>query len=81
MHPTVSLADFVKDSGAVSLFPRLGAEWESEVDAERGIDHFAPSDFQRLVRQYPVTWIVTTRPAPAGMTCPYQNRELAVCRI
>jgi hypothetical protein len=75
------LADFVKDSGAVSLFPRLGAEWESEVDAERGIDHFAPSDFQRLVRQYPVTWIVTTRPAPAGMTCPYQNRELAVCRI
>ena len=75
------LADFVKDSGAVSLFPRLAVEWENEVGAERGIDHFAPADFQRLVRRYPVTWIVTTRPGPAGMTCPYENQELAVCRI
>ncbi len=75
------LADFVKDSGAVSLFPRLAVEWENEVGAERGIDHFAPADFQRLVKRYPVTWIVTTRPGPVGMTCPYENRELAVCRI
>ena len=75
------LADFVKDSGAVSLFPRLAVEWENEVGAERGIDHFAPADFQRLVQRYPVTWIVTTRPGPAGMTCPYENRDLAVCRI
>jgi hypothetical protein len=75
------LADFVKDSGAVSLFPRLAAEWQSEVRAERGLDHFGPADFQRLVKQYPVTWILTTRPEPPGLVCPYENRELAVCRM
>jgi hypothetical protein len=76
-----ALADFVKDSGAVSLFPRLATEWQSQVNAERGIDRFAPADFQRLVKQYPVTWILTTQPGPPGMVCPYRNSELAVCRL
>jgi hypothetical protein len=75
------LADYVKDSGAVSMFPQLAVEWERQVGAERGIDHFAPADFQRLLTQYPVTWILTTQPGPAGLACPYQNRDLAVCRM
>ena len=75
------LADFVKDSGAVSLFPRLAAEWQSQAMAERGLDRFAPADFQRLVKRYPVTWILTTSPGPSGLVCPYENKELAVCRM
>ena len=75
------LADYVKDSGAVSLFPKLAAEWEKQVGAERGIDRFEPADFQRLLKRYPVTWILTTQPGPAGLICPYQNAELAVCRM
>jgi hypothetical protein len=75
------LADYVKDSGAVSLFPRLATEWQNQVGAERGLDHFAPADFQRLVKRYPVTWILTTRPGPKGMMCPYENQDLTVCRM
>jgi len=75
------LADYVKDSGAVSLFPKLATEWQSQVQAQRGLDRFAPADFQRLVKQYPVTWILTTQPGPPGMICPYRNSELAVCRM
>jgi hypothetical protein len=75
------LADYVKDSGAVSLFPRLATEWENQVGAERGLDHFAPADFERLVKRYPVTWILTTRPGPKGMMCPYENQDLTVCRM
>ena len=75
------LADSVKDSGAVSLFPRLATEWQSQVRAERGLDRFEPADFQRLVKQYPITWILTTRPRPPGLVCPYENQELAVCRM
>ena len=75
------LADAVKDSGAVSLFPALAAEWQNQVGAERGLDHFAPADFARMVKQYPVTWILTTQPAPKGLTCPYANRDLTVCRM
>src|ERR1035437_4082736 len=75
------LADYVKDSGAVSLFPRLAAEWENQVGAQRGLDHFAPADFARLLKRYPVTWILTTRPGPRGLICPYENKDLTVCRM
>jgi hypothetical protein len=75
------LADSVKDSGAVSLFPGLAPEWQSEVRAERGLDHFAPADFERLAKRYPVTWILTARPAPPGLVCPYENEGLAVCKM
>jgi hypothetical protein len=76
-----ALADAVKDSGAVSLFPQLADEWKAEVTAQSGWRHFGYADFQRLASEYPVRWIVTYRPAPAGLTCPYQNRDLSVCRI
>jgi len=75
------LADAVKDSGAVSLFPQLADEWKAEVRAQTGWARFQLADFQRLARQYPVTWVVTRRPPPAGLTCPYENAELGVCRI
>ena len=74
------LADALKDSGAVSLFPRLAPEWSREVAAARGLNRFQPSDFGRLAARYPVTWIVTSH-APAGLLCPYRNTGLAVCRL
>ncbi len=74
------LADRVKDSGAVSLFPQLAVDWDQQVRAQSGWDHFSLADFQELARRYPVTWIVTRRPA-AGLDCPYRNAGLAVCRI
>jgi hypothetical protein len=76
-----ALADNIKDSGAVSLFPQLAEDWKRQVQAQTGWDHFQRSDFDGLARAYPVTWIVTRRPGPAGLTCPYINRELAVCRL
>ena len=76
-----ALADRVKDSGAVSLFPQLAAEWQSQVIAERGLDHFALADFQKLVKRYPVTWILMIGPGAPGLICPYRNRDLSVCRM
>jgi hypothetical protein len=76
-----ALADNVKDSGAVSLFPQLADRWKSQVQAQSGWENFQLGDFENLARQFPVTWILTRRPSPAGLVCPYQNRELAVCRI
>jgi hypothetical protein len=75
------LADAVKDSGAVSLFPQLADQWKAQVSAQAGWAHFELADFERLARQYPVSWVVTRRPPPVGLVCPYQNAELSVCRI
>lgn len=76
-----ALADRLKDSGAVSLFPQLAVDWDQQVRAQSGWDRFSLDDFQKLARSYPVTWIITRRPAAAGLNCPYRNAGLAVCRI
>jgi len=77
-----ALADVVKDSGAVSLFPNMADEWKSEVAAQSGWDKFERCDFEHLATLYPVTWIVVTRsPGPAGLACPYEDGGLSVCRI
>jgi hypothetical protein len=75
------LADRLKDSGAVSLFPQLAPEWEREQAAQRGWDHFTLADYERLAREYPVRWVVVSRPAVPGLVCPYENAAVAVCRI
>ena len=75
------LADLVKDSGAVSLFPQLADEWQRQTQAANGWEHFELRDFQKLQAEYPITWILTRNPIPAGLTCPYQNHDLAVCRL
>jgi hypothetical protein len=75
------LADSLKDSGAVSLFPQLADDWRSQTQAEIGWQHFKLQDYEKLAAEFPVTWILTRSPAPAGMACPYYNRDFAVCRI
>jgi hypothetical protein len=75
------LADALKDSGAVSLFPQLTTDWENQQRAQSGWDHFQPADFMRLARQYPVTWVVVELTRATGLDCPYRNSTVAVCRI
>jgi len=75
------LADYYKDGGVAAMFPRLAPEWKRESNATYGLNHFDAQDFERLAREYPVTWAVIHGPAPEGMNCPYQQRGYAVCRI
>ena len=76
-----ALADRVKDSGAVSLFPQLAFDWDQQVRTQKGWDRFSLDDFQQVARRYPVTWIVTRLPAIAGLDCPFRNATVEVCRI
>jgi hypothetical protein len=75
------LADAMKDSGAVTMFPPLAEEWLAQVQAQSGWEHFQMQDFWRLNAQYGVKWIVWDRPAVAGMDCPYKNAGVLVCRL
>lgn len=76
-----ALADNLKDSGAVSVFPQLANLWMRQVNAERGWKRFERRDFERLARSESVSWVVVQRPAVAGMDCPYRNEALEVCRL
>jgi hypothetical protein len=75
-----SMADRVKDSGAVSMFPQMADTWRAQVRSLDGWTHFQRADFEHLRRQYGVDWVVLQkRPAP-GLDCPYQDAVI-VCRL
>jgi hypothetical protein len=74
------LADKIKDSGAVTMFPALAGSWRQQQLAQNGWKRFQRPDFERLHSQFGVTWVVLETPA-ALSDCPYHNSKLAVCRI
>jgi hypothetical protein len=76
-----ALADAVKDGGMAARVPRLAPRWLREVDATRGWRDFQASDFQSLKSSFGVNWVVLAQPGVVGMTCPYQNRSVLVCRL
>ncbi len=75
------LADAVKDSGAVTMFPTNAEEWLRQMDAERNWENFQGQDFHRLQSQYGVNWVVLQEPGRAGLNCPYKNAAVLVCQI
>jgi hypothetical protein len=75
------LADAIKDSGAVSMFPPLAEEWFKQVQAQSGWKSFQMQDFDRLQTEYGVTWVVLQQPGLVGLNCPYQNSAVLVCRL
>jgi hypothetical protein len=75
------LADAVKDSGAVTMFPRMAEEWVKQVQSQSGWKTFQAQDFRRLQTEYGVNWVVLQQPAAMGLECPYQNAAVLVCRV
>ena len=75
------LADAVKDSGAVSMFPPLADQWWTQVQALKDWKNFQEQDFSRLKTQFGVGWVVLQRSGDANLDCPYQNGAVRVCRV
>lgn len=86
-----ALADYEKDGGMAARVPRLAPRWLNEVTALNGWQKFQAADFRRLKKDFGVTWVIVSRSraqvananleAALGMTCPYQNASLEVCRL
>ena len=75
------LADAVKDTAVVTQVPELGPIWSSQVAAQAGWRNFTLTDFERLRTTFGVDWAVVAYPQPPGLSCPWHNADLAVCRI
>jgi hypothetical protein len=75
------LADYHKDSGAVSMFPPLADEWYAQTEALKNWQQFKANDFAQIRSRYGVSWIVVQDSQAAGMHCPYQNRTVSVCEL
>ena len=76
-----ALADQIKDSGVVSMFPELAPEWKRQMDAQAGWSAFTPADFHRLARDYEVSWVIVQLKQSSGLDCRYHNASIAVCHV
>ena len=74
------LADRIKDSGAVTMFPAIAETWEEQTLAQEQPET-SPADFQKLKRTFGVDWVVLETPGVQGLDCPYRNRSVLVCRL
>ena len=75
------LADAIKDSGAVAMFPPLADEWWGQFQAQKNWQQFTRADFLQLREKYRVSWVVVQPDGAAGLPCAYKNSAVAVCRI
>jgi hypothetical protein len=76
-----SIADGYKDSGTVSMFPPLADLWWEQFQTEKNWTKFNETEFLRLRGRYGVNWVVLQAPGVSGLTCPYQNSAVFVCRV
>ena len=76
-----SLADEIKDSGVVSIFPSLAPEWKKQIDAQSRWNAFSRNDFERLAQSTGITWVIVQVSQSHELHCGYRNAVVAVCRV
>jgi hypothetical protein len=76
-----ALSDAIKDAAVVTQVPELGPVWHQQQLALAGWPHFQIADFERLKTQFGVNWVVVSYPPPGGLTCPWHNGSVSVCKI
>lgn len=74
------LADNTKDNGVVSMFPLLAERWLAEVKAQSPWNSLGTADFARLKQDHGVSWLIVQQPGVQGLSCPYENSAVRVCR-
>jgi hypothetical protein len=75
------LADAVKDSGSVSMFPALAEAWYEQWQAQKDWKNFQRADFLRLKELYGINWLALQQSKASVLSCPYRNSVVAVCQI
>jgi hypothetical protein len=77
------MADYIKDSGVVLLFPAIAERWRTEVHARWDWNRFQRADFENLRHEFGVNWVLlsASHPAAAELSCPFGNQAVRVCRI
>jgi hypothetical protein len=75
------LAEYFKDRGLSAIFPDVALQANLEIRDRESWAGLRADDFRRLRKKHGVSWVVLERPGVPGLSCPYENREVLVCRI
>jgi hypothetical protein len=78
-----ALPDYSKDGGEASITPALTESWTLGQAAQAHLSAPTTTDSERTAKLRPlgVDWIVLRRGAVTGLSCPFANAEVRVCRL
>lgn len=76
-----SLVDGMKDAAVVTQVPMLAAVWVQQMNEQAGWTSWSAADFMHLSATTPVSWVVVAPAQAKGLSCPYANGTVAVCRL
>jgi len=76
-----ALADDSKDPSVVKQFPDLAWQWKLETDATKNWSGFTEKDFERLKKEFGVSWVILESSSKSALDCPYANATVKVCRL
>ncbi len=76
-----SLVDDQKDAAVVTQVPRLAEVWVAQHQQQTGWTTWTRANFVHLAQTTPVRWVVVAPAQASGLTCPYRNETVSVCRI
>lgn len=71
-------ADDVKDRAVAALTPSLANAWRM---SPRLPVRPQPEDLQTLRQEHNFAWVIFERPGVPGLSCPYTNDVVMICRI
>ena len=75
------LPDWSKDGGVAAIYPQIAPQWLSEAHKQDHWNEWSDAQRQQILAPYQVSWVVLSASQPTGLTCPYQNAQLQVCRL
>ena len=76
-----ALVDDTKDAAVVTQVPTLGQIWLSQHNELKGWRGWKTGDFLNLAETTSANWVIVTQAQGAGLTCPYTNKAVRVCKL
>ncbi len=76
-----SLVDDEKDAAVVTQVPKLAEVWVAQHNEQAGWTTWKAADFVHLAQVSPVRWVVVAPAQSQGLSCPYANLQVRVCRL
>ncbi len=76
-----SLADRCTDGGVAVVFPQLAARWFVQTNDTNKLGKIRNDAQATRLREDGATWIIVSARSETGLSCPFSNSAVAVCRL
>ncbi|HEY4358620.1 MAG TPA: hypothetical protein VGN16_22935 [Acidobacteriaceae bacterium] len=75
------LPDYSKDGGEAAITRSLADSWHAGSEAQRGLNTLNDKERAQRLAPFGVDWVILATATQSGLSCPYNNVVVKVCRL